>query len=63
MWLDDLKRIGQGGFLALMPIKVYQHWSGDSSRSMESISFGSLLSAGLFSYANTLSKGLETIRI
>ncbi|MGI9068574.1 MAG: hypothetical protein ACR2HX_19500 [Pyrinomonadaceae bacterium] len=63
MWIDDMTRIGQDGFIALMPTRVYQHWSGENPRSMASISFGVLLSAGLMPFSASISQVLEMMRV
>ena len=56
MWIDDIMRMDQDGFIALMPTRVYQHWSGRNPRSFESLSFSILLFGGLITLSTTLAK-------
>lgn len=63
MWIDDLMRMGQDGFMALMPSRVYQHWSGDNPRSWQCLWFNLLLFSGLNVFSVTLSKVLATMRV
>lgn len=63
MWIDDLMRMGQDGFMALMPTRVYQHWSGDNPRSWQSISFSVQLMAGLMPFSVTVSKVFTMTRV
>lgn len=63
LWLDDLRRTDQRGFVPTMPTKVYEHWSGASPRSFESLSFGSLLFAGLMPFSTSISLALDTIKL
>jgi len=63
MWIDDIKRITQDGFVPLMPTKVFQHWTGDSPRSYESLSFSLLLFAGLMPFSTAISQALGVINL
>jgi len=63
IWIYDMTRIGQDGFIALMPTRIYQHWSGENPRSMASISFGVLLSAGLVPFSANISQVLGMMRV
>ncbi|HEV2883418.1 MAG TPA: hypothetical protein VGW36_01085 [Pyrinomonadaceae bacterium] len=56
MWIDDIVRMDQDCFIAPMPTRVYQHWSGGNPRSFESLSFSVLLFGGLIALSTTLAK-------
>ena len=51
LWVSDMQRQTQPGFMASMPGKVYQHWSGQQANNFEAIEFNLLL----FTYLTTLS--------
>jgi hypothetical protein len=63
MWIDDMMRMHQDGFMALMPTRVYQHWSGDNPRSWQSVLFSVQLTAGLMPFSATVSKVLAMTRV
>lgn len=63
MWLDDLRRAGEHGFVPMMPTKVYQHWGGGTPSSFESLSFGSLLFAGLMPFSDAISQALGVVHL
>jgi hypothetical protein len=63
IWISDLKRHEQPGFIAEMPGKVYQHWSGQNAQNWESLQFNLILFAGLTGFSAALQNMLSTVEI
>jgi hypothetical protein len=63
MWIADMQRINQPGFVALMPSRVYQHWSGADPESFESLSFNLLLFNGLMGFSTGIQQALGMMKV
>ncbi len=68
LWQLDIKKAltTQPGFIAQMPLKVYEHWSGKSgeeSRTFESLMFALQLATHFTTFSLVLSKQLSEITI
>lgn len=63
IWISDMNRTSQPGFVALMPSKVYQHWSGADPKSFESLSFNILLFNGLLGFSTGIQQALGMMRV
>jgi hypothetical protein len=62
-WISDLMDWERPGFVASMPGKVYQHWSGNNPRNWESIQFNLMLFAGLTDFHVLLAKILPMTKL
>ena len=49
IWISDMQRQHQAGFIALMPSKVYEHWSGKDYETNEGLIFNMCLTVHLTS--------------
>lgn len=63
IWISDLEREGQPGYMPLMPSKVYQHWSGENPRSWQSVTFTIILHSGLAPFSTAIGQALQVIKI
>jgi len=68
LWQSDMKKAlaKQPGFIPQMPLKVYEHYSGESgeeSRTFESLMFATLLFTYFSSFSLTLYKQLSEITV
>jgi hypothetical protein len=63
LWISDLNRHAQPGFIAEMPGRIYQHWAGQSAENWEALQFNLILFTGLTGFSAALQNMLSTIEI
>jgi hypothetical protein len=63
LWISDMQRMNNPAFLAMMPEKVYRHWSGNTEQNVDSMTFNMILFASLAKLSAITSGMLSIVAI